>query len=136
MSFTEQEKGRVLHHLGYPSFSSLSNGIQLGFPAGAQPLFLVEQSFVRLSDAGEESVRADLCQCEDIEAQLADARSRMKARKLGELEMNAAESTQLRGELEWWRDRLADDLGCARNPYSNAYGFGGGGGGINARVLS
>ena len=64
MAFTAQEQARILHHLGYPSWVSLSNGIQLGFPAGAQPLFLVEQSFLRLTAGGEDSVREDLCNCQ------------------------------------------------------------------------
>ncbi len=120
MPFTDQEKARVLHHLGYPSFASLSNSIQLGYPAASQPLFLVEQSFARLTPGGEANVREDLCQCEDVQQQLVGARGRMKVCNVGEMKMNPLESAQLRRELAYWRTKLADDLGCSFNPYSNA----------------
>lgn len=134
MAFTDQEKARVLHHLGYPSFQSLSNGLQLGFPAGAQPLFLVEQSFQRLSPGGEDSVREDLCQCEDIERQMMSSRGRMKTTEVGEVKLNPREPMQLRQELAYWRTKLADDLGASFNPYSNAAMGGEGGGGVNGTV--
>ena len=133
MAFTAQEQARILHHLGYPSWVSLSNGIQLGFPAGAQPLFLVEQSFLRLTAGGEDSVREDLCNCEDAEGQLGTARSRMKATQLGELHLNPREAAMLRGELQYWRAKLADDLGVVRNPYSQS-AYQGDPGGPNAWV--
>lgn len=132
MAFSEQEKGRIRHFLGYPSWAALSNGIQLGFPAGGQPLFLLEQAFNRLLPGGEESARVDLCECESIEKQLRSARERMKASKLGELTPNAKEAEQLRGELIYWGKRLADDLGVMFNPNSSmAEGMPGG---LNVRV--
>lgn len=134
MAFTDTEKARVKHHLGYPDWSALSASIQLGFPAGSQPLFLVEQAFQRLTGGGEESVRCDLCECEAIEAQLSQARRRFAAKKLGELETNRDEPAQLRGELTYWRQKLADDLGVVRNPYSQS-SYEGDPGGVNARVV-
>ncbi len=133
MAFTEQEQGQILHHLGYPSWTNLAASIQLGFPAGSQPLFLVEQAFQRLKPEGEEQVRFDLCNCLDIENQLGDARSRFKATALGELKLNAMEPGQLRQELTYWRNKLADDLGVVQNPYSQS-AYEGMPGGINAKV--
>lgn len=133
MAITNHEKARVLHHLGYPSWSSLAASIQLGFPAGSQPLFLVEQAFQRLLPGGEEAVREDLCQCEDTERQLGDARSRFKASELGDLKLNPREAQMLRGELQYWRAKLADDLGVVRNPYSQS-AYQGDPGGVNAKV--
>lgn len=133
MAFTEQEKGQVLHHLGYPNWSQLAASIQLGFPAGSQPLFLVQQAFTRLFPDGEEQVRFDLCNCIDIENQLGDARSRFKALALGELKLNPMETQQLYGQLTYWRNKLADDLGVVQNPYSQS-AYEGMPGGINAKV--
>lgn len=134
MAFTDQEKARIKHHLGYPDWTGLSASIQLGFPAGSQPLFLVEQAFNRLTPGGEESTRCDLCNCEEIESQLADARSRFKATQLGELKLNAMEPAALRGELVYWRQKLADDLGVVQNPYSQS-AYEGMPGGINSKVM-
>lgn len=118
MAFDDREKARILHHLGYPRWQDLAASVQLGFPSGAHPLFLAEQAFQRLTAEGEESVRADLCHCEDIERQLGTARERMKASQLGNLRVNPAETMQLRQELVFWRHQLADDLGVMLNPAS------------------
>jgi hypothetical protein len=133
MAFSDHEKARIKHHLGYPDWTGLSASIQLGFPAGSQPLFLVEQAFNRLTEGGQGSVRLDLCNCEDIENQMGSARSRFKAKKLGELELNGMEPQQLRQELVYWRQKLADDLGVVQNPYSQS-AYEGLPGGINAKV--
>ena len=133
MAFTDEEKTRILHHLGYPDWQSVASSIQLGYPASTQPLFLVRDSFQRLSTGGEYSVRRDLCELESIEKQLSDARSRFKATKLGELHLNEKETRMLRQEYVFWQRRLSDDLGVAPNPYAQASVFGLGGG-INAKV--
>lgn len=135
MPFTQQEKSRIKSYLRYPDWQQLAASIQLGFPAGSQPLFLLEDAFNRLTTDGETSVRRDLCQCEAIDAQLADARSRFKATALGELKLRADETDALRKELDYWRGRLADDLGVVLNPYSTG-AYEGNPGGLNARVQS
>jgi hypothetical protein len=134
MAFTEWEQARIKHFLSYPDFVSLSQSVQLGYPAASQPLFLVEDAFKRLTPQGEETVRRDLCECEAIEKQLSQARSRFKAVKVDKLEVNQSESDQLRRELTYWGKRLAGDLGVNTNPYSEFEYQGAGGGGINARV--
>lgn len=120
MSFTDNEKSRVLHFLAYPDWVSLSGSIQLGFPAASQPLFLVEDAFQRLTPGGEESTRKNLCECESIELQMSDARSRLRARKVGNIEMNPDELMMLKQELTFWSIRLADDLGVISDPYAQA----------------
>lgn len=118
MSFTADEQSRIKHFLSYPDWVSLAQSIQLGFPAASQPLFLVEDAFKRLTLGGESSVRIDLCECEDIEKQMRGARRRLKATRLGNLELNPREHAMLRRELLYWTTRLADDLGVVTDPYS------------------
>lgn len=134
MAFTEDEKARVKHFLFYPDWVNLAASIQLGIPAGSQPLFIVEQAFQRLTQGGEASVRIDLCNCEEIEAQMSQSRRRFTATQLGELHTNRDEPRQLRGEMVYWRQKLADDLGVANNPYSQS-SYEGDAGGINSRVV-
>lgn len=126
--FTEGQKDRILHFLGYPNWKSLAQSIQLGFPAASQPLFLVYGAFNKMNPDAVPTILADLCECEGIEQQLRDARSRMKATSLGDMTLNPAETRMLRGELTYWTRRLSDDLGVVPNPYSqmNALGMGGG----------
>lgn len=133
---SDAEVNRVLHFLGYTNWRQLAASIQLGFPGASQPLFLVYAAVKRLAEGGADSVRRDLCECESIEKQMSSARGRMKVVRLGEMTINQEETKQLRGELEFWVRRLADDLGVFPNPYSQmlTFGMGGSGGGINARV--
>lgn len=135
MAFSLAEQARVLHFLSYPKFSSLSQSIQLGYPAASQPLFLVEDSFRRLTAEGENTVRKDLCECESIERQLSEARGRFKATQLGDLKLNSSEPDLLRRELRFWCDRLASDLGVWENPYSAFENNGESTGGVNAKVI-
>jgi hypothetical protein len=133
--FTEREKARIKHFLSYPDWVALAASIQLGYPAASQPAFLVDDAFQRLTPGGEESVRIDLCECESIEAQIGQARARMKATKLGNLEVNPHETAMLRRELVYWVARLASDLGVVTNPYSLFEYLGAAGGGRNATVV-
>lgn len=136
MAFTADEQARIKHHLSYPDWVSLAQSLQLGYPAGSQPLFLVEDAFKRLTEGGEASVRRDLCECEDIERQMSEARRRLRAKKLGNLELNPNELRQLRQELCYWVTRLADDLGVVPDPYSQMiYQAVANMGGVNARVV-
>lgn len=118
MAFTVDEQARIKYFLSYPDWVSLAQSFQLGYPAASQPLFLVDDAFKRLTPQGEFATRRALCECESIENQLSDARSRFKVIKLGELEVNPRETAMLRKELLYWTTRLADSLGVVSNPYS------------------
>ncbi len=124
MTLLASERARARHFLGYPSIESVAASMHLGVPAVSQPAFVVDAMFDRISVEGEEAVRRDLCQLEDIEAQLGQARGRMKAKAIGELEINPAEAAQLRGELVFWTRRLADDLGVVPSPYAQMHYMG------------
>lgn len=131
MAFTEKEKARIRHHLGYPSWQHMASAIHLGTPAGVEVLHLLEAAFNKMMPEGEEVIRVDLCNCEDIENQMAGARSRLKTEKVDKVTMNHGELGALRRELELWQRKLADDLGCFPNPFDLSHGAGGG---INAKV--
>ncbi len=132
--FSEQQRNRILHFLGYPEWTQLAQSIQLGYPAASEPLFLVYDAFTRISDYAVPTVLQDLCECEETERQISGARGRFKAQQLGNLTLNPGEIRQLRGELTYWTRRLADDLGIDPNPYSQINYNGYGGGGVNAAV--
>lgn len=131
MGFTDFQKSRIKHFLGYPDWQSLSNGIGLGIPTGYQSMFLVEQSFQRLTAGGEQSVLRDLQELESIECQISDARKRMKATSIGDLKVNREEVAELTAELGEWTQRLSNDLGAPVNPYT----FEARSGGMNAKVI-
>lgn len=132
-SFSDAEKTRVLHFLGYPDWEKVVKSIALGYPAASQPLFLVYQAFTNLTHGGESNVRRDLCELEAIERQLGDARGRFKASVVGSITLNPNEARMLRNELEHWTKRLEDDLGIVRNPYSQM-SWRGQAGGVSGKV--
>lgn len=132
--FTTEERTRISHFLSYPKWEKLAQSLQLGFPATSQPEFMLDRAFDLVSPTARDTVRQDLCECEAIEAQLRDARSRYRAKKLDKLELNEDERWLLLQDMHYWTNRLADDLGVVRNPYSQAV-FTGMGGGINASVV-
>lgn len=135
MAFSDQEKDNIRYFLSFPSWVALAQSIQLGYPAASEPLFLVEDAFKRLTPGGENQVRRALCECQSIENQLSDARTRFKATQLGEIKMNPQETALLRKELLFWVTRLADALGVISNPYSQMIYAGiNAMGGVNARV--
>lgn len=137
MAFTDHEKARIKHFLAYPNWASMAQSIQLGYPAASQPAFLVDDSFHRQTPEGEACVRRDLCELEQIESQMSQARGRFKATEMAGLKLNANEMAMLEREYGRWRSTLASDLGVVTNPYSQTehLGFGGAGGGRNATVI-
>ncbi len=138
-NFTESEETAILRFLRYPDWQSLAQSMQLGYPAASQPLFLVRDSFKRMTGPARAKIREDLAELERIEAQLSEARSRYKMRRVGgsdSVEFNSKEERQLLiADLKLWTQRLADDLGVVVNPYSQG-AYEGIGGGINAKVSS
>lgn len=114
----ELEKSRIRHFLGYPDWRTIAPIVALGLPSGSQFYFLLNQAFDKLGDGGLDSVRRDLAECECIERQLSDARSRFKAEAIGNLKLQARERVMLRQELAEWTARLANDLGIIANPYA------------------
>lgn len=131
---TTAERTRVKHFLGFASWEALAQSLQLGFPSVSQPEFMVDRAFTLISPDARDTVRTDLCECEDIERRLHGARDRYRAKKLDKLELNPEERLMLIQDMEYWTTRLADDLGVVRNPYSQA-AWSGLGGGINANVV-
>jgi hypothetical protein len=135
-AFTDSEKSRIKHFLSYPDWRLLAQSIQLGFPSASQPMFLLDLAFDKVSPDARDSVRKDLAECECIEEQMSDARSRFKALKVGEITLNPEESSKLRTEMLWWVTRLGDDLGVVPDPYSQMMYAGiRDMGGMNGRVV-
>lgn len=118
MAFTSEEEAKCRYYLSYPDWISLAQSFQLGYPANAQPLFLLNESFKRIRPESEYTVRRALCELDSIECQMSAARQRLQATALGELKLNPMELSALRKELLYWTARLADALGVVANPYS------------------
>lgn len=132
--FSLAERARVRFHLGYPSLQAF-NTIQLGVLVMTQPLFLVEKSMDNLLDEAVPIVREHIARLDRINAQLDDARGRMRAAVVGEITLQPDEVWMLRKEYKAWAVSLADVLGCPINSYSEKFNVGGGGVPVSTPVL-
>lgn len=126
MAFTDVEKSRIRVHLGYPSIGSASV-LALGVPAAGHPMFLLERQMEKLLPEAEPQARAILCECDAIENQMRQARTRLG------VDVSANTKFRPREELEdlldlyaYWTDALADILAAQKNLYSSKHsGIGG-----------
>lgn len=123
--FSEQEKVRILHFLGYPRWYALGPSIAFGYPSASEPLYIAEDAFKRLSPDGRNSVRADLCKLERIDCAITDQATQGAIEGTGDVKFNRRLGrAQLLSERARLVSLLADDLGCFPNPYSQTYSAG------------
>ena len=124
--FSEEEKNRIRHHLGYLVTEPVSS-IQLGFPRASQSMFLVEASMNRVPEAAAGQIRQYVAILDGIEAQLIEGQLYLVASKLGEIDIRPDHLDRLAGEYKRWAQVLADDLGVPLNAYSERFRMSGGG---------
>lgn len=139
IALNPQDKERVRYHLGYQSVEPAA-AIQLGFPRGAQPQFLVEAALERVMAPAVPRIYEILGILDGIERQMVDALKRLKAQQLGELKLRNSneertEQDLLEAEYLRWAQRLGDQLGVPLNAYSARF-QGLAGGGINTPVAT
>lgn len=123
---SEQDRARVRHHLGYLNVQPVAT-IQLGFPAASQPQFLVELAMDRVMDAAVDIILRDLNTLDEIECRQIDSLKRLKVQALGELKLRNSneepnEHDLLAQTYEFWKKKLANDLGVPVNPFAEAQG--------------
>lgn len=114
---SDEEKGRIRHHLGYSQPSAVAN-IQLGIPALTQTSFLLEANMNRIPDTVVGIIRAGLSRLDQLEVKLFDTAFGLDAEKVDEIVINLDQPNHVEREYVRWVDRLADDLACVKNPYS------------------
>jgi hypothetical protein len=129
---SEEEKARIRAHLGYPQTNPVTD-IQLGVPALTQTAFLLEGAMTRVPESRMVICRKYLGILDDLEMQLVEAQRRLRAKKVGDIELNPEECQQLEIEYIRWVDRMADFFACTKNPYSPRWG--GGKQPLNVRVV-
>jgi len=137
--FTLEQRAKIRYLLGYPSVSQMSSSMALGIPQLSNALYLLETNFDRILPEGGAIVLQIVCQLDAILAQMATARSRIRASSIGEIKLNQDELSMLTGEFIRWQRQLADMMACPINPYGEvaSFGFAGAmGGGFNVPVIN
>jgi hypothetical protein len=124
-TLTEEEKARIRHHFGVPQTYPISD-IQLGVPAAAQPMFILERQMNVIPNSAIAIIREDVAKCDTTEAELFQAQRRLKAKSVDSVDLNPDECDQRRAEYRYWVTKLGDDLGAPINAFSAAFRTGGG----------
>lgn len=125
MALTEEEKARTRYHAGFPNIGT-GAVIALGFPAGGHPAFLLEAAMNSILPQAEDKFREVLTQCECIERQMQEARTRLKAATAGSVVLRGREELEdLEDQYDYWTDALVDVFGVNKNPFSKKHQRGG-----------
>lgn len=133
-AFTQEERARIRHHLGYPNVSA-NPTIALGFPAMTQSSFLVEQGMDHLLEAAAGPVRQYIAVLDEVERRMMGLSDRFVATRVGEITLNPLEPAQLSQEYLRWAYILAEELGVPVNMLSVRFATNGGLMPINVRRI-
>lgn len=122
-TFSEDEKSRIYHYLGYPKQNALDQGLSSGYAiSNAFTMQYLFDALNRISPEGETRIREDLAQLQCIDEQLIALRAQAGIEGLGDVKLNArAARLHLRQDRNVYVQRLGDDLGVRPNPGALQY---------------
>lgn len=122
---TEPQRARIGYHLGYPGITQ-ATALALGVPAASHTRFILESALGRLLPDWEPLVLRALEQCECIDAQLVDCRrQRIQVTTVDTITLRGRDELEdLEDQYDLWTDKLADLLGCVKNPFSQLHARG------------
>jgi hypothetical protein len=141
MPLTDGDREKIRYHLGYVNVGATNNNSQSFPPPGTpgnaasllfsvprpvETLFWVEDAMNLVLEIAVPRIRRLLAVLDQIEAQLIDSLTRLKAAEVGNIKLRPAQngvSEQDALEREYWRwsGRLADQLGVPRYPFSDRH---------------
>jgi capsule polysaccharide export protein KpsE/RkpR len=127
--FTDQEKVKIRHHLGYLNVAASATFV-LGSPAAIETQFIIESAMNLVLVAAEPEVRRQLTILDCIEEQMNSDRELLAVNEVGEIKIRGTEMKELRVEYQFWRRALGNLLGCYPNPFDKRFD----GPGINVTV--
>ena len=133
MAFTEQEKVRIRHHMGYLGVSQVQT-FALGVPAAVETQFLIEGSMNRVLTESELLCRELIGTLDSIEGQMKGDLELLSVVKIGEIEVNPQEQGMLKRAYKHWQAALGNLLGVVPNPYDQR--FLAGAAGISVKVAN
>ena len=133
MSFTDTEKMKIRHHLGFLNVQAAQTFV-LGVPAGVQTQYIIEGAMDRVLAAAESQARLLLARCDAIEAQIGENQDVLFLSQTEEVSFRDNEFELLMKRYQYWRNGLANVLGVYPNPFDKRFVSMSGGGGVNAKV--
>lgn len=116
MAFTEEEKVKIRHHLGFLNVTASSTFV-LGTPAAVETQFIIEGAMNRVIPAAEGEVRRHLNILNVIEEQMIGDLELLAVKQVDEISINEKEQDNLKTQYDYWRQGLANLLGVYANPF-------------------
>jgi hypothetical protein len=110
---------------------------QLGVPAAVETAFMVEGTWNRILPSAEGHFRQTLDKLDKLECEILESDEDLRAKKMGDIELNDKLFEQLLQRYRHWQGQLANMLQIAPNPFDQRPGLGqgyGGGGPMNVPV--
>lgn len=123
MSFSDVEKTRIRHHLGYLNVAAAQT-FALGTPAAVETQFLIEGAMNKVLPEAEVLARDLLAQCDAVEVQIRENQELLAVTQVDEIGVRQDEFEQLVKRYHYWRNGLANILGVYPNPFDKRFGVG------------
>lgn len=123
-AFTEEEKVRIRHHLGYMNVS-LASAFALSVPTGLRTDFLLEMSMTKVLPAAYPQARKLLAYLEQLEEQKIMDAELLAFVKVDEIEFASEEQSRVHQLYRQFQAALANLFGVAPNPYDQREGTSG-----------
>ena len=120
MAITNGEKVKIRHHLGYLGVAEAMT-FALGAPAAVETQFIIEGAMNRIMPEAESEARRHIEILNNIEDQMNADRELLAVNKVDEIEIRQTEMRELKGEYLYWRNALANLLGCYPNPFDKRF---------------
>lgn len=115
-TLTDQEKVSIRHHMGYPNVGEIQS-FALGVPAAMETSFVIEGAMNRVMIQSLPKVRQLMGVLDTIESQMIDDLELLAVNRLGTIEVNQKEQSNLEQRYDYWVNALGNALGCTRNPF-------------------
>lgn|GEM_PF-1757176 len=132
--FSQEEQGRVLHHLGY-SLVNVGSFLAFGTLALTENMFVAVNALQHVPQSRAGIVRDLLSKLDSLYVKIFGATDFLYAEQVDQIKPNLGITDALRGEYDFWSKKLADSLGVYQNSYSNSLGTGTGKQAMFRRVL-
>lgn len=123
MPFTEQERVKIRHHLGFLNVAEAATFV-LGTPAAVETQFIIEGAMNRILDAALPEARRHIQILDQIEDQMVADHELLAVTKVGEIDIRKDEQEALENRYDRWRQSLANLLGVYPNPFDKRRGPG------------
>jgi hypothetical protein len=120
MAFTDAEKVKIRHHMGYLNVGEVQT-FSLGVPAALETQYLIEGAMNRVLEYAEVQVKNIVAKMDIIEEQMTADLELLAVTKVAEIEIDPKEMPKLRREYRYWQRTLGNLLGIPPNPYDQRF---------------